>query len=55
MAPHITKQTKIILKPKDMETPAWNDPVSSHLTLAMDPVSYTVSIFVYFVHVKFLV
>lgn len=41
MAPHITKQTKIILKPKDMETPAWNDPVSSHLTLAMDPVSFT--------------
>lgn len=41
MAPHITKQTKIILKPKDMEAPAWNDPVSSCLTLAMDPVSFT--------------
>jgi len=55
MAPHITRQAKIILKPKDMETPAWNDPVSSRLTMAMDPVSYTVSIFMYFVHVTFLV
>jgi hypothetical protein len=45
MAPHITKQTKIILKPKDMETPTRNDSVSSRLTLAMDPVSFTVSIF----------
>jgi len=55
MTPHITKQTKVVLKPKDMETPAWNDPVSSRLTLAMDPVSFTVSIFMYFVHVTFLV
>jgi hypothetical protein len=44
MTPRITKQTKVILKNKDLETPVWTDPVSSRLTLAVDPVSYTVSI-----------
>lgn len=44
MAPRITKQTKIILKDKDRETPTQNDPVSPRLTLEMDPVSFTVSI-----------
>jgi len=46
MAPRITKQTKIILKDKEMETAAWSDSVSSRLTLAMDPVSFNVSIFI---------
>jgi hypothetical protein len=49
MAPRITKQTKVILKDKDTETHAWSDSVSSHLTLAMDPVSYTVSILFYYI------
>lgn len=44
MAPKITKQTKVILTDKDGETCTWSDPVSSRLTLAVDPVSYTVSI-----------
>jgi hypothetical protein len=43
MAPQITKQTKIILRDKEKETPTESDPVCPRLTLEMDPVSFTVS------------
>ncbi|XP_023717279.1 receptor-binding cancer antigen expressed on SiSo cells isoform X2 [Cryptotermes secundus] len=41
MAPRITKQTKIILKDDERETPIQSDPISPRLTLEMDPVSFT--------------
>jgi hypothetical protein len=44
MAPRITKQTKVILRDKEKETPTQSDPVAPRLTLEMDPVSFTVSI-----------
>lgn len=49
MAPRITKQTKIILKDDERETPIQSDPISPRLTLEMDPVSFTVSIKLIFI------
>jgi hypothetical protein len=49
MAPRITKQTKIILRDKERETPTQSDPVCPRLTLEMDPVSFTVSIELIFI------